>query len=190
MSITAAVAMGQDRFRDGLDLVRPVVAVRHALLLFVEQVIGSVRHEHLVADIRRRRATVRRRRSPGCIQPLDKRCIRQDFAAGGTLLGTNCRKQEAGNGACIRTARVGSCCNSILLRVQDRRPDLTAIKRTLPRRAAERQRDRSSVVRVGIGAEKMRDDLECLPEDGLEQSCFGPSALDRPGRRRRPRSGG
>ena len=86
----------------------------------------------------------------------------------------------------FRTARVGSCCNGILLRVQDRCPDLAAIKRTLPRRAAERQRVRGRVVRVGIGAEEMRDDLECLPKDGLEQSCFGASALDRPGRRRRP----
>ena len=66
----------------------PVLPVRNALLLLVEEVIGSIRHEHLVADICRRRATVRRRRSAGCIQPLDERCLRQNLAAGGTPLGT------------------------------------------------------------------------------------------------------
>jgi len=66
----------------------PLLPVRNALLLFVEEVIGSIRHEHLVADICRRRATVRRRRSAGCIQPLDERCLRQNLAAGGTPLGT------------------------------------------------------------------------------------------------------
>jgi hypothetical protein len=79
MSVAAyayvAGIVGNSGSRDGLDFVRPAVARRNALLLFVEEVIGSVRHEHLIADIRRGRATLRRRRSPGCIQPLDERCL-------------------------------------------------------------------------------------------------------------------
>src|SRR5262247_4881953 len=63
----------------------------------VEDVVGRVRHERLLADVCCR-GTVRRCEPSGGVQPLDEGSVRQRVATGRSVLGPDPRKLEPGDG--------------------------------------------------------------------------------------------
>src|SRR5262245_2303661 len=63
----------------------------------VEEVVGLVRHERLLADVCCR-GTVRRCEPSGGVQPLDEGSVRQRVATGRSILGPNPRNLEPGDG--------------------------------------------------------------------------------------------
>src|SRR5689334_14156195 len=101
---------------------------------------------------------------------------------------SNRLEQQAGNCTGIRATRIGAGGDRI--RMQHLGPYSAAIEGTLPRCAAEGQRFWGSVVRAGIGAEEMRNDLEVPREEADKERSFRTGAFDRPGCSRRARGSG
>src|SRR5262249_315574 len=104
-------------------------------------------------------------------QALEEGGPRGKLAAGRAILVPNGLQAEASDCAVVPATRVRACVDLSGLRG----PHLAGVERTLPCRvAAERHGLRSKVVRVGVDAGEVRDDLYLLAEDLDEQSGFRP----------------
>lgn len=150
------------------------------LLLYaagVKEVISGVRHERLLTDVGCNRATVRRGRAALGIQSLNEGHLGQGPTARRPMFISNGLEQQASDRAIVGATRIGAGDDAF---VHSLCPDLAAVEGTLPRGTSERQGAGGELIGVGIGAQKVRNDLELLPEDGRKEGSLRPCVVDGP----------